>query len=251
MEGENVIGYIDNMTSFGIIAARRRSIIVTNKRTFILDANSASSIAVSAGFAYVFGAFGRKMANKVSKKEVEETTRKLAESNLDSLVGENADNIVLNNSDVESVAINRKQVAIRTGGKTFKYKLANPEVRKKKLDTYERYVQILTTAFGNRLNAKGIMVPGNSNMKTCANPAWVAISAIPLMIGTVVAVLHTLTLKNENKAYSLLLLIPFIGPIITYVLMSSKDRYLSTLAEWVFVGQILGAVIFTLIANFV
>ncbi len=154
MKGENVIGYIDNLTSFGIIAPKRKSIVFTDKRTFILDASSMSSTAVSVGFSYVFGAFGRKAANKISKEDIEETTKKLAESDLDSLIAQKPDNVVLGNASVESVIIDRKQIVLKSGGKSFKYKLANPEVKKKKLDTYQRYVGILTTAFGNKVKAK-------------------------------------------------------------------------------------------------
>ena len=48
MENENLIGYIDNLTSFGIIAPKRRSLIVTDKRLLIVDSSSMSSTAVSA-----------------------------------------------------------------------------------------------------------------------------------------------------------------------------------------------------------
>lgn len=58
MDGENVIGYIDSLTSFGIIAPVKRSLIVTNKRLLIFNTKSVSTTATSAGFAYVFGVFG-------------------------------------------------------------------------------------------------------------------------------------------------------------------------------------------------
>ncbi len=55
--------------------------------------------------------------------------------------------------------------------------------------------------------------------------------------------LYILSSDNKNKAYSLLLLIPIIGPIIAYVLMESGDKYVATMAGWVFIGQILSYVI--------
>jgi hypothetical protein len=74
MDGERVIGYVDNLTAFGIIAPVRKSLIITDKRVLILNASSMSSTAASAGFAYIFGVFGRGAANKISKNEIKETT---------------------------------------------------------------------------------------------------------------------------------------------------------------------------------
>lgn len=69
-------------------------------------------------------------------------------------------------------------------------------------------------------------------------------SAIPLMVGTIVVLLYILSSNNKNKAYALLYLIPILGPIIAYVLTESKDKYISTMASWVFAGQILSGVIY-------
>ena len=71
-----------------------------------------SSTAASAGFAYVFGVFGRGAANKISKDEIRETTEKLAQANLDDLLKSNADNIALNIADIGSVEISRKNISI-------------------------------------------------------------------------------------------------------------------------------------------
>ncbi|MCL5680269.1 MAG: hypothetical protein M1465_02940 [Candidatus Marsarchaeota archaeon] len=79
-----------------------------------------------------------------------------------------------------------------------------------------------------------------------ANPAWIFISAIPLQIGSIASMLYVLSSDNKNKAYSLLFLIPVIGPIISYVLTEQKDKYISTMAGWVFLGQILSYVILDL-----
>ncbi len=76
-----------------------------------------------------------------------------------------------------------------------------------------------------------------------SSPVWILISAVPPLIGTIAAVLYVLSSDNKNKAYSLLFLIPIIGPIIAYVLMEQKDRYISSMAGWVFLGQILGYII--------
>ncbi len=51
----------------------------------------------------------------------------------------------------------------------------------------------------------------DSVIRVRASPLWIFISAVPFFVGTLIAVLYTLTLKDENKAYSLLMLIPFIG----------------------------------------
>ncbi len=83
-----------------------------------------------------------------------------------------------------------------------------------------------------------------------ATPIWVLISAIPLQIGSIIAMLWILSSTNRNKAYSLLFPIPIIGPIISYVLMESKDRYISSMSGWIFVGQVLSAIIFELISIF-
>ncbi|ASI13623.1 multipass membrane protein [Candidatus Mancarchaeum acidiphilum] len=80
-----------------------------------------------------------------------------------------------------------------------------------------------------------------SNRK--ASFIWILVSAIPFDIGSVIAILWVLSSTNKNKAYSLLYLIPVIGPIISYVLTESKDEYLSSMAGWVFLGQILGGII--------
>jgi len=76
-----------------------------------------------------------------------------------------------------------------------------------------------------------------------ASPIWIFVSAIPLQIGSIVATLYVLSSSNDNKAYSLLFLIPGIGPIVAYVLTSKKDAYISSMASWVFLGQILSYII--------
>ncbi|EET90390.1 MAG: hypothetical protein LVQ97_03385 [Candidatus Micrarchaeales archaeon] len=76
-----------------------------------------------------------------------------------------------------------------------------------------------------------------------SSPIWILVSAIPLQIGSIAAMLYVLSSGNKNKAYSLLFLIPIIGPIIAYVLTEQKDRYISSMAGWVFLGQILGYII--------
>jgi hypothetical protein len=83
MENERVIGYIDNLTSFGIITPGRRSIIITDKRLLILKVSDTSSNATYAGFTYVFGIFGRGIANKITKENIENETKKLAQMNPD------------------------------------------------------------------------------------------------------------------------------------------------------------------------
>ncbi len=79
-----------------------------------------------------------------------------------------------------------------------------------------------------------------------ATPLWIFVSAIPL-IGGVISMLYILSSDNKNKAYSLLFLIPVIGPIISYVLMEQKDKYISTMAGWVFLGQVIGYIILNLL----
>jgi hypothetical protein len=154
MADERVIGYVDNLTAFGIIAPIRKSLVITDKRVLILDASSMSSTAASAGFAYVFGVFGRGVANRISKDEIQETTKKLAQANLDELLKSNVDNVALDGVNIESVEITRKNIVIKTNQKTFKYGLSNPDVRNKKSDVYESYVQVLQTALGSKVVAK-------------------------------------------------------------------------------------------------
>ena len=76
-----------------------------------------------------------------------------------------------------------------------------------------------------------------------ANPIWILISAIPLQIGSIASMLYIVSSNNKDKAYSLLFLIPVIGPMIAYVLTESRNRYIATMAGWVFIGQILSYVI--------
>ncbi len=151
MENENVVGYIDNLVQFGIIVPKRRSLVITDQRVMILDVSSMSSTATSAGFAYVFGVFGRGTANKISKDEIEEITKKLSQSNLDEILKSNPDNVGLDNTNIEQVEINRGQIIIKAGGKAFKYGLANPDAKNKKSDVYEHYVKVLQAALGNKV----------------------------------------------------------------------------------------------------
>ncbi len=90
-------------------------------------------------------------------------------------------------------------------------------------------------------------LPKNSK----SSPIWALISAIPFQIGSIVAMIYVVSSDNEDKAYSLLFLIPIIGPIISYVLTESKDKYTSTLAEWVFVGQIISYILLDVLLHVV
>jgi hypothetical protein len=154
MENETVIGYIDNLVSFGIITPKRRSLILTDKRMLIVDVESISTTATSAGFAYVFGVFGRSMANKISKDDIVETTKKLSQANLDEILKSNPDNVGLDNANIEQVEISRKQILIKTGQRLIKYSLANPDVKNSKSNIYEEYVVTLQKALGNKILAK-------------------------------------------------------------------------------------------------
>lgn len=154
VQNENVIGFVDNLTAFGIIAPKKKSLVVTDKRMLIIDASSMSSTAVAAGFAYAFGIFGRGTANKISKDQIRETTEKLSQANLDELLKSNADNVALDNADIRSVEINRKQILIKTGEKTFKYGLSNPDIKDKNSGVFDGYVQTLQTVLGNKVIAR-------------------------------------------------------------------------------------------------
>ena len=154
VENENVIGYIDNVTSFGIIAPKRRSIIITNKRILILNASSTSSVATDAGFAYVFGIFGRGIANKITKEDIENATKKLSEMNLDDALKSDPDNLALNNGDITNIEIDRHGIQIKTSNKTYKYGLSNPDTKNKDSGVYNSYVQALRTVFGDKVKAK-------------------------------------------------------------------------------------------------
>ncbi len=72
---------------------------------------------------------------------------------------------------------------------------------------------------------------------------WIIISAIPIQIGSIISMLYVLSSDNKNKAFALLFLIPIIGPIIAYVLTEQKDKYISSMAGWVFIGQILSYIL--------
>ncbi len=154
MENENVLGYIDNVTSFGIIAPKRRSIIITDKRLLILNVSSTSSAAADAGFAYAFGIFGRGMANRATKEEIENVTQKLSQMNLDDVLKSDPDNLALNNGDILEIEIDRHNIQIKTNQKTYKYNLANPDIKNKDSDVYNNYVQTLKAAFGDKVKAR-------------------------------------------------------------------------------------------------
>ena len=70
------------------------------------------------------------------------------------LLKSNSDNVAVDNTNVESVEINRKQIMIKTNGKTFKYGLSNPDVKNKNSDVYDSYVQVLQTALGSKVVSK-------------------------------------------------------------------------------------------------
>lgn len=154
MDGENVIGYIDSLTSFGIIAPVKRSLIVTNKRLLIFNTKSVSTTATSAGFAYVFGVFGRGMANRITKDELEKTAKQYASGNLDDMLKSDSDNIGLDIASVVRVEIDRKNIAIITGDKKLNYALGNPDAKNKKSDIYDAYVQVLRQALGDKVVSK-------------------------------------------------------------------------------------------------
>ncbi len=151
MEGENVIGYVDNLTSFGIIAPSKKSLIVTDKRLLLLDASSSSSTAVSVGFAYVFGMFGRGAANRITKDDIQKTTEKLAQANLDDLIKSDSKNVAIDNVNVESIEISRKNIVIKASGKKLSYGLSNPDAKDKKSEVYGTYVEVLEKVFGNKV----------------------------------------------------------------------------------------------------
>ncbi len=154
MENEQVIGYIDNLTSFGVIAPERRSIIITDKRMLILKVSDTSSNATYVGFTYVFGIFGRGVANKITKENIKNETKKLAQMDPDDALKSNPDNFALNNGDILAIKIDRNNIQIETNSKKYKYKLSNPDVKNKDDDTYNNYIQVLRTVFGDKVKAK-------------------------------------------------------------------------------------------------
>ncbi|ASI13624.1 putative DNA-binding protein [Candidatus Mancarchaeum acidiphilum] len=154
MENENVVGYIDNLVSFGIIAPKRKSVIITNQRLLILDANSTSSAAASVGFSYLFGAFGRGAANRIAKDDVLDKTKALSQEDLDTALKSNSENVAIDNSNIDSIRISRKNIEIKAQGKTFKYGLANPDAKKKGKGVYEGYIQTLQNIFGSKVIAE-------------------------------------------------------------------------------------------------
>ena len=154
MENEKTIGYIDNLVSFGFIAPKRKSLIITDKRLLIVDANSAVSIVSSVGISYALGIFGRGITNRVTKENVKETTEKLSQTNLDQLLNSDPNNVDLDIASIDSIEINRKKIIIKTDQKIFKYKLGNSDVRHRKIATYNNYVDFLKAALSNKVTAK-------------------------------------------------------------------------------------------------
>ncbi|MCL4376660.1 hypothetical protein M1558_04200 [Candidatus Parvarchaeota archaeon] len=154
MENEKTIGYIDNLVSFGFIAPKRKSLIITDKRLLIVDASSATSIVASVGIGYALGVFGRGITNRVTKENVKETTEKLSQTDLDQLLNSDPNNLALDIASISNIEINRKKIIIKTDQKTFKYKLGNPDVRHRKMDTYSNYVDFLKAALSNKVTAK-------------------------------------------------------------------------------------------------
>ncbi len=154
MVGENVLGFVDALTSFGIIAPRKRSLVVTDKRLLILSASTISTTAASAGFAYIFGVFGRGMANRINKEELEKAAQTVSSGNLDEMLKSDPENMSIDIASIEKVEVSRKNLTILAGGKKFGYSLGNPDARNKKSDVYDIYVQALRKALGDRVIAK-------------------------------------------------------------------------------------------------
>lgn len=154
MENEKVIGYVDNLVSFGIIAPRRKSLIVTDKRLLLVDSNSALPIVVSIGVAYYFGVFGRGITNRLSKDSIKENTEKLSQMNMDELLKSDPKNMDFNYSEIKRIKITRRKIIIETTRKKLKYKLSNTDVRKRKSGVYEAYVQTLQPVLGDKLKAR-------------------------------------------------------------------------------------------------
>ncbi|MCL5008557.1 MAG: hypothetical protein M1156_01550 [Candidatus Marsarchaeota archaeon] len=151
---ESVLGYIDNLTSFGIITPKRKSLVITDQRILVLDVSSVSTTAVSSGLTLAFGIFGRGVANSISKQDIEETTKKLSEEDLDGLLKSNAKNTELKNNDISAVEISRKQILIKAKGETLKYGFANPDTKNKESVVYDSYVGALQAALGGKVTAK-------------------------------------------------------------------------------------------------
>ncbi len=154
MDGESVLGYIDSMTSFGIIAPQKRSLIVTNKRLLVVSTKSTSATASSAGFAYAFGIFGRAASNRINKEELEQAAAALSKENLDTLMQSDPDNVAIDNASVERVDIDRKSVTILANGRKTHYNLVNPDARRKDGGVYETYVEALQKALGDRVSSR-------------------------------------------------------------------------------------------------
>jgi len=100
VENENLIGYIDNLTSFWIIAPKRRSFIITDKRLLIVD-SSHVFYCCFCRFRICFRHFRKGLANRITKEEIQENTKKLAQANLDDLLKSNPDNIAIGNANVK------------------------------------------------------------------------------------------------------------------------------------------------------
>ncbi len=154
MEDEKVLGYIDNLVSFGIVAPHRKSLIITNKSLILVDANTISAVATSVGISYVFGVFGRGLANKAVTGDVKENTKDISSLDVNSIMNSDKNGIKLDFNQIKSIDLNRKGIVIKSTDKTLKYKLGNPEAKNKKLETYTNYVNLLKSVLSDKLTAK-------------------------------------------------------------------------------------------------
>lgn len=81
-------------------------------------------------------------------------------------------------------------------------------------------------------------MPGISKVASRkSSPLWVPVAAVPLA-GAVAAIAYAFHRNARHRWYTLLFLVPILGPLLAYVFTSSSDRYISSMAEWFFAGYV-------------
>ena len=83
------------------------------------------------------------------------------------------------------------------------------------------------------------------NVKKEASKVWILLGLIG--IGQLVALIYSLVNKNdEDRVFGVLFILGWLGDIILYFIEKDKDKYLSSMALYLLIGNILLTVIVVL-----
>lgn len=72
-----------------------------------------------------------------------------------------------------------------------------------------------------------------------ASKGWY-LAGLFLGIGNIIAIIYVLTSRSKKKIFSLLYLVGFLGPLITYLVIRDEDQKLADLSLKLMIGNIIG-----------